>query len=85
MLKKYKLIAACVCACVCACVAAVACYAYAQHRISKAEQFMSSYWVRQQTQGLEPVLGEDGEPIHTPEYRANHRWIVIRDFFHTGD
>jgi len=48
-------------------------------RIKAAEQFMPGYWVRQQTQSLEPVVDEKGEPVHTPEYLEHRRWLDVRD------
>lgn len=48
-------------------------------RIKAAEAFMPGYWVRQQTQALEPVVDEKGDPVHTPEYLEHRRWIEARD------
>jgi len=47
--------------------------------IKAAESFMPGYWVKQQTQGLEPVVDEKGEPVHTPEYLDHRRWLDVRD------
>ena len=49
------------------------CTAIEQH-VKDAEAFMPGYWVRYQTEDLEPT----GKP-HSPEYEAHRRWIEARD------
>jgi hypothetical protein len=52
---------------------------FIEEHIRAAESFMPGYWVRQQTQGLEPVVDERGEVVNTPEYREHRRWLDVRD------
>lgn len=47
--------------------------------IKAAEEFMPGYWVKLQTQSLEPIVDEKGDVVHSPEYEGHHRWILVRD------